>query len=197
MTPKWTRTLIAAGLATAAFAGYAAQDPATNKAPDLLMKTSLSAPIYIVGIQVRTDNASEMSGHGEIGKLWGRFLQQNLAAQIPHRTGESLMAVYSNYASDEKGTYDYLLGVPVSSIDNLPTGLSFRRIPPGEYAIITTEKGNAAEVVPAAWKRIWAMTPTELGGHRAFLADYEVYYQRSADPANARVEIHLGLKPAS
>lgn len=154
----------------------------------------LSQPIYVAGFQVRTNNAREMNGDGEIGKLWGRFMQQNLAAQIPGRVGQTLIAVYSDYARNEKGDYSFLLGAPVANVDELPAGLAYRRIQPGTYAVIHTQKGDVSQVVPAAWQHIWAMTPEELGGRRAFTEDYEVYDQRSADPKNAQVEIHIGLQ---
>jgi predicted transcriptional regulator YdeE len=52
-------------------------------------------------------------------------------------------------------------------------------------------------VLQAEWKKIWAMQPGELGGQRAFLTDYEIYDTRSANPQNAQVEIHVGLRPTS
>jgi len=159
------------------------------------VKTTLASPIYVAGFLVRTANAKEMGGNGEIPKLWTKFIQQNLAAQIPNRVGQSLIVVYSDYASDEKGEYTYLLGAPVSTVDGLPTSLSFRRIPPGTYAVLTTAQGSLVQVLQSAWKQIWTSTPAQLGGPRAFVTDYEIYDQRSTDPNNAQVEIHVGLRP--
>jgi predicted transcriptional regulator YdeE len=158
-------------------------------------KSTLAEPIYVVGYIVRTTNAKEMGGNGEIGKLWAKFIPQNLAAQIPNRIGQSLMVVYSDYSSDEKGEYTYLLGAPVSTVDGLPSSLSFRRIPSGPYAVLTTAQGPLVQVLQSAWKQIWTSTPAQLGGPRAFVADYEIYDQRSADPNNAQVEVHVGLRP--
>ena len=189
--------VLLAALAVASSSGFDAQNATTNRVSNSPVKTTLSAPIYVAGFQVRTSNAKEMGGNGEIGKLWTRFMQQNLAAQIPNRVGQTLMVVYSDYASDEKGEYSYLLGAPVSSVDGLPKNLSFRRIPAGTYAVFTTAQGPVIDVLQAAWKQIWATPPSELGGPRAFLADYEIYDQRSADPDNAQVEIHVGLRPAN
>jgi predicted transcriptional regulator YdeE len=189
------RNLLVAALAVISIGSLPAQSPPQNGAASSPMKTTLGEPIYVAGFMVRTSNAKEMSGSGEIGKLWGRFMQQNLAAQIPNRVGQNLIVVYSDYASDEKGEFNYLLGAPVTAVDSLPAGLSFRQVPPGQFAVITTAQGPIAEVMQSAWKRIWAMSPAELGGTRAFLEDYEVYDQRSADPANSQVEIHIGLRP--
>ena len=195
MLTTLSRILLVAALVIASSSYLPAQNVPQNGAPSSPMKTTLAAPIYVAGFMIRTSNAKEMSGNGEIGKLWMRFFQENLAAQIPNRTGQTLMVVYSGYASDEKGEYDYLLGAPVTSTDGFPASLIVRQIPTGQYAVITTAQGPAAEVVPSAWKHIWAMSPAELGGRRSFLADYEIYDQRSADPTNAQVEIHVGLRP--
>jgi len=104
------------------------------------------------------------------------------------------MVVYSDYASDENGEYNYLLGVPVNSVDALPAGLSFRRIPAGPYAVFTTPAGPLVEVLQSTWKQIWSASPSDMGGHRAFQADYEIYDQRAADPNHSQVEIHIGLR---
>jgi len=174
--------------------GLFAQTTTQNGAANPSMKTTLPEPIYVAGYMIRTSNAKEMGGNGEIGKLWGRFMQQNLAAQIPNRIGQTLIVVYSDYASDEKGEYNYLLGAPVTTVDGLPAGLSFRRIPAGQFAVFTTAQGPVAQVLEATWKQIWMSTPSQLGGQRAFVADYEIYDQRSSDPNNAQVEVHVGLR---
>jgi predicted transcriptional regulator YdeE len=164
---------------------------------NLPAKTVTEEPFYVAGYQVRTNNANEMSGHGEIGKLWQRYFQENLATQIPDRKDAAMIVVYSDYASDEKGDYNYLLGSRVTSIDHLPAGMAFRRIARGRYAVLTTAQGPLVDVLQAEWKNIWAMQPAELGGRRAFLTDYEVYNARSANPQQAQVEIHIGLQPTS
>jgi predicted transcriptional regulator YdeE len=157
---------------------------------------TIDAPFYVAGWLVRTNNTDEANGTGKIGPLWQRVMQQNLVGQIPSRTDGALIVVYSSYASDEKGEYDYLLGARVSSIDNLPAGMTWRKVEPGTYAVILTEKGQMPGVLQAAWARIWKMSPAELGGKRAFVSDYEIYDARSANMQSAQVEIHICLAPA-
>jgi predicted transcriptional regulator YdeE len=173
-------------------AGRQSQQPG-----ELPPRTITEEPFYVAGYQVRTNNANEMNGHGEIGKLWERFYQKNLGAQIPDRADSATIVVYSDYASNEKGDYNYLLGARVTSVDHLPAGMSFRRIVTGSYAVLTTARGPLVDIVQAEWKKIWAMQPADLAGKRAFLTDYEVYDSRSANPQEAQVEIHIGLQPAS
>jgi len=159
-----------------------------------LRHKSLADPIIVAGFQIRTSNAREISGQGQIRALWQRFFAESLASQIPQRISDSFYVFYSNYASDENGEYDYLLGAPVSSIDNLPHGITFEAIATGDYAVLTTDKGPVEAVMQSTWREIWSMSPDDLGGKRAFLTDYEVYDHRAANPADAQVEIHLGLQ---
>lgn len=162
--------------------------------PKIHHKT-LHNPLLVAGRQVRTTNAAEITGSGKIGPLWQSFFADNVAASIPNRIGDALYAVYSNYESDEDGAYDLLIGVPVSTIENLSADITFAAIATGEYAIVTTERGPIAQQVYGAWKEIWSLSPEQLGGRRAFLADYEIYDHRAADPADAVVEIHVGIEP--
>lgn len=162
-----------------------------------MLHKTIATPFYVAGYLVRTNNAGEAGGKSKIGPLWQRFMQENLAATIPNRTDAALTVVYSHYASDENGDYDYLLGARVISIDNLPKKMVWRKAEPATYAVILTEKGPMPGVVQAAWASIWKMTANDLGGKRAFITDYEIYDQRSANPQSAQVEIHIGLAPVA
>jgi predicted transcriptional regulator YdeE len=168
---------------------------ASQTAKDAPLKPIHEDSFYVAGYEIRTNNAREMSGQGEIGKLWQKVMQENLVAQIPNRTDSALIVVYSGYASDEKGDFNYLLGARVSSVDKLPAGMTYRKLEPGPYAIFITDQGPLVELLQAEWKKIWTMPPEQMGGKRAFLTDYEVYDQRSADQSHAQIEIHIGLKP--
>jgi predicted transcriptional regulator YdeE len=168
----------------------------TQSAPTMPQER-INTPFYVAGYLIRTNNADEASGKSKIGPLWQRFMTQNLGGRIPHRADDALTVVYSKYATDEKGDYDYLLGARVTATDDLPAGMSWIKVEPATYAIILTDKGQMPGILQAAWAKIWRMSSLELGGKRAFVTDYEVYDQRGADPAHAQVEIHIGLKPAS
>ena len=75
--------------------------------------------------------------------------------------------------------------------------MTYRKLVPGPYTVFVTDQGPLVDVLQAEWKKIWAMPPEQMGGKRAFLTDYEIYDQRSADQKHAQIEIHIGLKPSS
>jgi predicted transcriptional regulator YdeE len=160
-------------------------------------KQVIEQPFYVAGYLVRTNNAGEASGESKIGPLWQRFMQENLVARIPNRADAAFTVVYSNYASDETGSYDYLLGARVTTVDHLPAEMTWRKVEPATYAVILTDKGQMPGVLQAAWDRIWHMSPGELGGKRAFVTDYEIYDKRTEDSQDAQVEIHIGLSSGS
>jgi len=149
---------------------------------------------YIAGLTARTNNAQETSGKGKIGNVWQEFLQSNLVAKIPNKVGVDLIAAYTDYETDHTGHYTYLLGIPVLSDESLPANLAFKQVPAGRYAVFISSRGPVTQIVPEIWQRIWSMSPEELGGTRAFQTDYEIYDQRAADPANAQIDVYIGLR---
>ena len=149
----------------------------------------------VVGIVARTTNAKAACPDRQNRIAWARFAQQNLAAQIPNKTDTtSLLAVYSDYASDKDGEYSFLIGARVNSTTNVPAGMVTKKVPAGRYAVFTSEKGPLMKVVPGLWQKIWTVPKSEPGGDRAYKADYEVYDARAIDPQNAQVEIHVGIR---
>jgi len=152
------------------------------------------AGFLVIGIAVRTSNAKEITSEGVIGKQWGHFLQGNLAARIPHKVDSSIVAVYTDYAGDQDCTYTFVIGARVRSASEVPPGMVAKTVPAGRYAVFTSEKGPVERIVVETWKRIWSTPESAPGGDRAFQTDFEIYDERAADPANARVEVHVGVK---
>jgi predicted transcriptional regulator YdeE len=147
----------------------------------------------VIGIEARTSNAREMSGTGVIANQWARFRKDNLLAQIPDKADAAILAVYSDYASDENEEYSFLIGARVSSAEQVPAGMVARQVPAGRYAIFTSERGPVEKVVMTTWQKIWAAP----GIKRAYKVDFELYDERARDPKNAQVDISIGIKEAS
>ena len=149
----------------------------------------------IIGIQARTSNAKEMAGGGVIPKQWARFFKDGIADKIPNKVDSTIYAVYTNYASDYNGEYDFIIGMKVSSVSAVPPEMVAKKVPGGRFAVITSAKGAAAQVVPQAWQRVWSLDHNkQLGGTRAYKADFELYDQRSQNPQDSQVDLYIGLK---
>ena len=149
----------------------------------------------VIGIQARTNNADEMTGDGAIPKQWARFFKEGIADKIPNKVDSTIYAVYTGYASDRNGEYDFIIGMKVSSVSDVPPGMVAKKVPRGKYAVVTSAKGQVAQVVPQAWQRVWGLEDNkQLGGARAYKADFEVYDQRSQNPQDSQVDLYVGLK---
>src|SRR5215471_7730366 len=145
-----------------------AQDAAKPKPVD-------PAAFDVIGISVRTTNAAEMSGNGEIPKLWQRLFTENLLNAIPDRADDQIVAVYTNFASDANGEYTYMLGSKVKPGTKPPAGMVAVAVPSGKYLEFVTEKGPGAQVVPATWMQIYGYFQDPAHARRLFKTDYETY----------------------
>ena len=148
----------------------------------------------VIGISARTSNAKEMTANGVIGKMWGRLFQEGLLEKIQNKADQNVVAVYTDYASDHNGEYTFILGARVTSEGSVPAGLVAHKVSGGKFAVFTSEKGPAPQVVPAAWMKINSLPKTATGGDRVYRADYEIYDERARDPQNVIVDILIGIK---
>ena len=150
-----------------------------------------------MGVSVRTNNEREMSPDtAQIPQLISAYYADQVAHAIAHRVTPGLTYVfYTHFDSDEHGDYTCFIGEAVDPLkveqsDDLDT----LQISASTYAKLTAGPGQMPEVVIAAWQRIWAMPPAELGGKRTYRADFEVHDQRAQNPNEAVIDIYLGIE---
>jgi predicted transcriptional regulator YdeE len=176
---------LSAVLAITAAAGGADMQPKVVELPGF----------SVIGIQVRTNNAKETAAGGLIPGQWQKFFKEGIADKIPNRIDPTIYAVYTNYASDHSGDYDFIIGMKVSGVSDIPPGMVVATIPKGKYAIVPSGTGPVSQVVPQAWLRVYSLDDgKKLGGTRAYKADFELYDQRSQNPQSAEVDLYIGLK---
>lgn len=152
--------------------------------------------IKLIGITARTSNAAEMNADtAKIGITMQRFFADKLQDKILNRkTPKKVFSVYTNYESDTTGEYTYFLGEEVTSFENIDKEFSTLTIPVQTYAKFTSDPDQMPKVVIDMWQKIWHMDAAMLGGERAYIADFEIYDERSSDPHNAIVDIYIGIK---
>ncbi|WP_395477396.1 GyrI-like domain-containing protein [Rickettsia endosymbiont of Pantilius tunicatus] len=152
--------------------------------------------IKLVGITTRTSNAAEFNPDtAKIKSMLQRFFADNLQDKILNRKNPGkIFAVYTNYASNENGEYTYFLGEEVTTFESTSQGFEELTIPVQNYAKFTSDHGPIPAVVINMWQKIWQMDDTALGGKRAYIADFEIYDERSHDHNNAVLDIYIGIK---
>lgn len=150
----------------------------------------------LVGISCRTSNAREFNPEtAQIAGMVNRYVQENIAQLLTQRVlPGTTYAVYTDYENGVAGDYTYFLGEEVKDAASVPEGLSRLVIPEQRYIKATTEPGVMPAVCIEMWQRLWHFSPEELGGERAYVADFEVYDERAHDLQQAVLDIYIGLK---
>ena len=148
----------------------------------------------VIGIQDRTNNAKEVSGDGALPKLWQRLFSEGVLNQIADKADQAITVVYTNYAGDWNGDYDYILGAKVKSGTNAPEGMVSVTVPAGKYIEFESARGPGQSVVPEVWKQIWAYFQEPGNPTRDYKADFE-RYDAMSDPGNVQSHIFIRVKP--
>lgn len=142
----------------------------------------------LIGISIRTTNENGQSAN-DIPALWEKFMSEALIEKIPNRVNDTLYCIYTNYEKDHTKPYTTILGCQVENLNEIPEGMIGKTFEEANYQKFTA-KGNLMQgAVFNEWTRIWnAEIP------RTFIADFEVYDEKSHNPEDAEVEIFIGVK---
>lgn len=154
--------------------------------------------IKLVGITCRTSNANIFQSDPATNKIAATvqtYFHNGLAERISHRKNPGITyCVYMNYESDFTGDYTYFIGEEVTSFNNISAEFEAVTIPMQNYAKFTVGPGAMPDVCIQAWQDIWKMTAADFSGERAYIADFEVYDERSSDHQNVIFDIYIGIK---
>lgn len=164
-----------------------------------MLKTTTHRPdMKLVGITCRTNNKVIFESNPEtnpIAKTVQRYFHQALFSQIKHRSKPGVtLCVYTDYESDHTGDYTYFIGEQVVHFDDQPNDFECLSIPTQNYIKFTDGPGPMPGVCVDMWKQIWMMSAEDFGSPRSYLADFEVYDERSADHTNVTLDIFIGVR---
>ncbi len=142
----------------------------------------------VIGISIRTTNENGQALQ-DIPALWNKFMTGEIAKQIPNKIDDSVYCIYTEYEKDHTRPYTTILGCKVGNLDTIPNGMVGKTFEEATYAKRTV-KGNILQgLVFNEWTKIWSSDID-----RAYTADFEVYDERTQDPANAEVDIFVAIK---
>ena len=145
-------------------------------------------PFIVIGIAVRTTNENGQSAQ-DIGQLWGKFMAEGIAEQIPNKVDSEVFSIYTNYQGDHTQPYDTILGCKVSSLENIPSGMVGQSFEGGTYGKFVSKGDLTKGVVFGTWTEIW-----EKNLDRVFTADFELYGEKAQNPTDAEVDVLVAIK---
>lgn len=145
--------------------------------------------LKIIGISIQTSNNNHQAIE-DLGKLWQQFFADSIIEKIPNKINANIYSIYTDYESDFKGKYTTIIGCEVSSLDEIPEGMVGREFQPQTFKKYVA-KGELHEVVAKTWNDIWN---DDANLNRTYMYDYELYTEKAQNPADAEVEIYIGVK---
>ncbi len=145
--------------------------------------------LKIIGIATQTSN-NDGQAIEDLGKLWAQFFGDNIIVKIPNAISSNIYSVYTDYESDFRGKYTTIIGLEVSTLDEIPEGMIGREFQPQIFKKYIA-KGELHEAVGKTWAEIW--NDDEIL-NRTYIYDYELYTEKAQNPADAEIEIYIGVK---
>ncbi|MCJ8288342.1 MAG: AraC family transcriptional regulator [Crocinitomicaceae bacterium] len=159
----------------------------TNKAKT--MNNQIIQEFKVIGISIRTTNENGQSAK-DIEAIWEKFWNEKIQEKIPNKLNDNIYAVYTDYETDFNGAYTTIIGLPVSSLENIPKGFVGITIEKSEYQKFVS-KGTMPEAVVTTWMEIWGNN--ELNLARTYKADFTIHGKKYYDGDNAEVETFISV----
>lgn len=151
------------------------------------MTTTSLNEFYVIGLSVRTRNKDQQMEH-DIQNLWNDFMEKEVGQKIPNRLDDTLYGIYTDYENGVNGYYKAIVGCKVSSLENIPEGMTGITIKEGDYTKFMAKGDITKDAIPNAWETIWK---TNL--KRKFTTDFEVYDERAITQSKAEVDIFIAV----
>ena len=139
----------------------------------------------IIGIELKTTNDNGAAFQA-IPLQWARFFEEAILAKIPNKVSDDIYGIYTEFqheGENNNGTYTFIIGAEVSSIDEMSESFVSTILPKSSYQIFDVAAGHP-EMVGEKWQEIWGHAFTN---KRTFISDFELY------KANGEIEIYIGI----
>ena len=145
--------------------------------------------IHAIGIGARTTNRLEFDqSSAKIPGLWNKFLAEGMAEKIPNQEEPArLMGIYTNYISDHTDEYELIIASAVTSLNDIPEGMSGVTILAGDYLVFQA-RGQMPNAVIQTWKGIWDYFAEDSSYERLYTTDFELYR------GDSEADIHIAVK---
>ncbi|MHC8363453.1 GyrI-like domain-containing protein [Pseudomonas sp. LS2P72] len=125
-----------------------------------------------------------------IPDLWDKFIPE--IGKIPGQKSEVTYGICCN--PDGKGGFEYIAGVEISKLDDLPDKYRWVEVQPQHYAVF--EHKGSLDQLPQTFQYIWKTWLPQSGYQAADAPEFERYSEDFNPKLNTGVlEIWLPLKP--
>lgn len=150
---------------------------------------------HVAGYEMKT-TSKEGKNQKDIPLFWDRYLQQNFSEKIQNRTYTN-ECVELGMCTDfhlETGDFTYIIGMEVTSFENLSSELAQRTFPEATYAVFTTPKVPHKDMVASiqqTWHTIFTEWFPHSGYEHAGVVEFERYDERCHEDKSELAQIEI------
>ena len=126
-----------------------------------------SEAIQLVGFSRKTGFENDQYTQ-DIEQLWRQYFESSALLGLEDLEDQKIYVAYSNYSEDGK-QFTITIGNRVSSLGEIPVGVSTIKIPAENYAQFQVQ-GDLEDKIPLTWQSI-----ETLDLERSYSTDLEVY----------------------
>jgi predicted transcriptional regulator YdeE len=153
------------------------------------MNNQIIQKFNVIGVSMKTSNEDRQQYLKDIEALWGKFWDEEIQKQIPNKINDDIYAIYTDFETDYTGPHTIMIGLAVSSLENIPEGFVGITIEEAMYQKFVS-KGKMPEAVLNTWTEIWQNKNLS----RAYKTDFTIHGKKYYDGDNAEVETFISLK---
>ncbi len=135
--------------------------------------------------------------HNEIAEMWGKFNRKmEELGGLPHEQGDAAIGLcITPEDAPEDGAFEYVAGLPVTKVEDVPEGFVVREMPAHTYAVFA-HKGDMPSL-PQTYEYIYETWLPQSGYKLAAKIDFEYYDEDFKNFAPDSVfYIYLPIEPA-
>ena len=145
---------------------------------------------HIIGVELKT-TSHDGKNLAEIPQFWEKALEEGQLERIPDKKHkDTVLGICMDF--EHGGRFSYIIGAEVTSIENTPEDMIWRKIPASKYAIFTA-RGKMPASIQETFRYIYQEWLPKSGYQRANSADFELYDERCHDLENAEVDIYVPI----
>jgi len=151
-------------------------------------KIKTKEAFHVIGLEYVGKNE-----HQEIGLMWDRFNQT--ISTIPNMIQpiEACYGICFMIPGDPEGSFHYIAGVPVRSLENIPEGFVGKSIPKGKYAVFTHY--GKLDTLQNTYQHLYQEWLPKSGLKMRGDLDFEYYDDRFlVDSDQSEFDIYVALK---
>lgn len=152
----------------------------------------------VAGLLLQTSFTNERS-KAEIPPFFHKVLEEKLLDKVPHRLNENQLCVFRMQRNNPD--FDYLMGVEVSEVKNLPEEMVSVTFKPSKYASVKIVKrgpedvGNAFQYIYKSWMPKSIYIPTGAPGFIYYDSDFFSVFNKQGYSGNPMATVYVPIKP--